>query len=86
MPAFIERTAKLQRAVNDVVLSKSFDNGMVCASEQAVILDEPIYEAAMAEFARLHALPLQSPEEKTALERLMFGAERRTAPRAPAPS
>ncbi len=74
VPAFIERTAKLQRSVNDVVLSKAFDNGMVCASEQAVILDEPIYEDAMAEFARLHAHRC-SPEEKTALELFLFGAE-----------
>ena len=74
MPAFIERTAKLRRAVNDVVLSKSFDNGMVCASEQAVILDEPIYDAAMAEFAALHAYRC-NPTEKAALERFIFGAE-----------
>ena len=40
VPAYIETTAKLQRAVNDIVLSKAFDNGMVCASEQAVILDD----------------------------------------------
>jgi acetaldehyde dehydrogenase/alcohol dehydrogenase len=74
VPAFIERTAKIRRAVNDIVASKSFDNGMVCASEQAVILDEPIYEAAMAEFATLHAHRC-NPEEKAALERLLFGAE-----------
>ena len=74
VPAFIERTAKLKRAVNDIVASKSFDNGMVCASEQAVILDEPIYEAAMAEFATLHAYRCE-PHEKAALERLLFGAE-----------
>jgi len=74
VPAFIERTAKLKRAVNDVVASKSFDNGMICASEQAVILDEPIYEAAMAEFATLHAYRC-NPTEKAALERLIFGAE-----------
>ena len=48
VPAFIERTAKVGRAVNDVVLSKSFEMGMVCASEQAVILDEPIAEEALA--------------------------------------
>ncbi|MEP6562512.1 MAG: aldehyde dehydrogenase family protein, partial [Nakamurella sp.] len=74
VPAFIERTAKLKRAVNDVVASKSFDNGMVCASEQAVILDEPIYESAMAEFGRLHAHRC-TPAEKAALERLLFGVE-----------
>ena len=74
VPAFIERTAKLKRAVNDVVASKAFDNGMICASEQAVILDEPIYEAAMAEFARLHAHRCTA-DEKAALERLLFGVE-----------
>src|SRR5664279_5394094 len=74
VPAFIERTAKLKRAVNDVAASKAFDNGMVCASEQAVILDEPIYEAAMAEFATLHAYRC-NPTEKAALERLLFGVQ-----------
>src|SRR5690606_18538268 len=55
VPAYIERTAKLKRAVNDVVLSKAFDNGMVCASEQAVILDTDIYDQALSEFDQLHA-------------------------------
>ena len=76
VPAYIERTAKLQRAVNDVVLSKAFDNGMVCASEQAVILDEPIYDAAMAEFAKLHAYRATA-EEKALLEQFMFGVAAR---------
>lgn len=74
VPAFIERSAKLGRAVNDVVLSKSFDNGMVCASEQAVILDTPIYEEAMTEFARLHAYRCNE-REKAALEDLIFGVQ-----------
>ena len=76
VPAFIERSAKLKRAVNDVVLSKSFDNGMVCASEQAVILDEPIYDEAMAEFAKLHAY-LATPAEKALLEEFIFGVQAR---------
>jgi acetaldehyde dehydrogenase/alcohol dehydrogenase len=74
VPAYIERTAKLKRAVNDVVLSKAFDNGMVCASEQAVILDTEIYDDAMVEFARLHAYRC-TPAEKAQLERLIFGVE-----------
>ncbi len=44
VPCFIEKTANLKRAVNDVVLSKSFDNGMICASEQAVIIEAPVYK------------------------------------------
>ncbi|NLE70952.1 MAG: bifunctional acetaldehyde-CoA/alcohol dehydrogenase [Actinomycetales bacterium] len=74
VPAYIERTARLARAVNDVVMSKAFDNGMICASEQAAILDDAIYDAAMAEFARLHAYRC-SPEEKAKLERLIFGVD-----------
>ena len=44
VPCFIEKTAVLKRAVNDLVLSKSFDNGMICASEQAAIIEAPIYK------------------------------------------
>lgn len=72
VPAFIERTAKVGRAVNDIVLSKSFDMGMVCASEQAVILDQPIAAEALAEFERLHAYRA-TPDEKRLLEEFIFG-------------
>ncbi|GAA5037367.1 bifunctional acetaldehyde-CoA/alcohol dehydrogenase [Microbacterium fluvii] len=72
VPAFIERTAKVGRAVNDIVLSKSFDNGMVCASEQAVILDAPIADEALAEFERLHAYRVNA-DEKRMLEEFIFG-------------
>lgn len=43
VPCFIEKTANLKRAVNDLVLSKSFDNGMICASEQAAVIEAPVY-------------------------------------------
>jgi len=74
VPAYVHKSAKLRRAVNDLVLSKSFDNGMICASEQAVILDDEIYDAALAEFRTLHA-HLASAEEKTKLERFLFPAD-----------
>ncbi|WP_413451147.1 bifunctional acetaldehyde-CoA/alcohol dehydrogenase [Georgenia sp. 1P01AC] len=74
VPAWIEASAKLPRAVNDVVLSKAFDNGMVCASEQAVIIDDAVYDDALAEFARLHAYRV-TPAEKALLERFIFGEE-----------
>lgn len=73
VPAYLHRSAKLARAVHDVVLSKSFDNGMVCASEQAAIIDAEIYPAALAEFARLHAYRA-SAQDKAKLEELIFGA------------
>ncbi|MFC4102260.1 bifunctional acetaldehyde-CoA/alcohol dehydrogenase [Paenibacillus xanthanilyticus] len=44
VPCFIEQTADLKQAVTDLILSKTFDNGMICASEQAVIIEEPIYD------------------------------------------
>ena len=49
VPCYIDKTAKLKTSVNDLVLSKSFDNGMICASEQSVIVDREIHE----EFERL---------------------------------
>lgn len=73
VPAYVHKSAKLRRAVNDLVLSKAFDNGMICASEQAVILDTGIYDAALAEFRTLHA-HLATAEEKSKLETFLFHA------------
>jgi Alcohol dehydrogenase, class IV len=47
VPCFIEKSANLKRAVNDLVLSKSFDHGMICASEQAAIIEAPVYESVI---------------------------------------
>ncbi|MCR8645677.1 bifunctional acetaldehyde-CoA/alcohol dehydrogenase [Paenibacillus sp. N1-5-1-14] len=44
VPCFIEKTADLQQATTDLILSKTFDNGMICASEQAVIIEKPVYD------------------------------------------
>ncbi len=52
VPSYIEKTAKIKRAVNDVIVSKTFDNGMICASEQAVIVDNEIYSEVRFEFER----------------------------------
>lgn len=49
VPCYIEKTARLERACTDLMLSKTFDNGMICASEQAVIVDEEIAD----EFERI---------------------------------
>ena len=50
VPAYIERTANIKRAVNDLLVSKTFDSGMICASEQAVIVDKEIYDEVKKEF------------------------------------
>ncbi|MEU9126877.1 bifunctional acetaldehyde-CoA/alcohol dehydrogenase [Kitasatospora sp. NPDC048540] len=73
VPAYVEKSADLKRAVNDIVLSKTFDNGMICASEQAVILDAEIRDTTLAEFRTLKAHHA-SAEEKVLLERYLFGA------------
>jgi acetaldehyde dehydrogenase (acetylating) len=49
-PAFIERTADVKKAVRDVVTGKTFDNGVLCSSENSVVVDEPIAEAVKGEF------------------------------------
>ena len=52
VPCYIEKTADVERACTDLILSKTFDNGMICASEQAVIVDKEIskqFEKVMKE-------------------------------------
>ena len=51
-PAIIDESADILMAVNSIIHSKTFDNGMICASEQSVIVDAKIYDAVKAEFKR----------------------------------
>ena len=50
-PAIIDESADIVLAVNSIIHSKTFDNGMICASEQSVIVDKKIYDKVKAEFA-----------------------------------
>ena len=71
VPCYIDKTAKLKTSVNDLILSKAFDNGMICASEQAVLVDKDIYQ----EFEKLmkeSGCYFVSPEEKQKLQDSMF--------------
>lgn len=75
VPCYIDKTAKLKTAVTDLVLSKSFDNGMICASEQAVIVDKEIskeFEKLMKE-ADCYFLNKTETEK---LEKSMFEEEK----------
>ena len=72
VPAYIETTANLRQAVNDVVMSKTFDNGMICASEQAVIIDKEIYDDAKTLFEK-YKVHYCNKKEKELLEKYMFG-------------
>ncbi len=51
-PAIIDKSADILVAVNSIIHSKTFDNGMICASEQSVIAHKDVYDAVKAEFAR----------------------------------
>lgn len=71
VPCYIHKDAKLKTSVNDLVMSKSFDNGMICASEQAVIVDREINE----EFIKLMkeaGCYFVKEEEKELLQNYMF--------------
>ena len=52
-PAYLEKTADLSTAVVDIILSKTFDNGTICASEQTVVIDDEIYDVVLKKFAEL---------------------------------
>ena len=78
VPCYIEKSAKLKTSVNDLVMSKSFDNGMICASEQAVIVDEDIafdFEVLMKEVGCYFV----SQEEKEKLQQVMFDRDKNNA-------
>jgi acetaldehyde dehydrogenase/alcohol dehydrogenase len=54
-PVYLEKTADLDMAVVDILTSKTFDNGTICASEQTVVIDDEIYDAVLKKFADLDA-------------------------------
>ncbi|MCG4436959.1 bifunctional acetaldehyde-CoA/alcohol dehydrogenase [Erysipelothrix rhusiopathiae] len=72
VPAYIEKSADVAQAVNDIALSKSFDNGMICASEQAVIIDEDVYDEAIEKFKK-YGMHFLSAVDKKKVEKFMFG-------------
>ena len=72
VPSYMEKTCNIKQAVHDIVLSKAFDNGMICASEQAVIIDAEIYDEAIKEF-KSYGVYFLNKEEKKKVEQLLFG-------------
>ena len=61
-PAIIDETAHIKMAVSSILLSKSFDNGVICASEQSVLVMEEIYDEVRKEFAERGAYILKAKE------------------------
>ena len=64
VPVFIERSADVEQAVKDIITSKTFDNGMICASEQAILVDEPIKNEVISELKKQGAYFLSKEEAK----------------------
>ncbi|MCL2336706.1 MAG: bifunctional acetaldehyde-CoA/alcohol dehydrogenase [Firmicutes bacterium] len=62
VPCFIEKTADIKQSVTDLILSKSFDNGMICASEQAAIIEAPIYNEVV-EYMKLNKCYFATKDE-----------------------
>ncbi|MDE5832744.1 MAG: bifunctional acetaldehyde-CoA/alcohol dehydrogenase [Desulfovibrio sp.] len=70
-PVVIDNTADVKMAVNSILLSKTFDNGMICASEQTVIAEDGVADAVKAEFENRGAKFLNE-EQAEALAKVMF--------------
>lgn len=67
VPTYIEKTAHIKRAVNDIIGSKTFDNGMICASEQVMVVDKEVYTDDVKEF-KLHQTYFVNKNELQQLE------------------
>lgn len=78
VPAYIAADAKVKRAVNDIIVSKTFDNGMICASEQAGIVDAAIYDEVKAEFEAHQCVIISKKADIAKLEKVVLN-EARTA-------
>ena len=64
-PAYIEKSANIERSVYDIVLSKTFDNGMICASENSVVVDDEIYDQVKEEFQKWNCYFVKPNELQT---------------------
>jgi acetaldehyde dehydrogenase (acetylating) len=74
-PAFIERSANVKKAVHDIVTGKTFDNGVLCSTENAAVVDEPIAEEVKREFQAQGAY-FMNAAETDAVARALVSAQR----------
>ncbi len=70
-PAFIERSANIKQAVSDIITSKTFDNGVICASEQSIIVEKCIYEEVHRELLA-QGVYFMNDDESTRLATLLL--------------
>src|SRR5215472_1487440 len=78
-PSYIERTADIPKAVRDVVVGKTFDNGVLCSSPNSVVVDAPILQEVKREFVALGGYFL-SPDEANRLAKVLLGPNRLPIP------
>ena len=74
-PAFIERSADVTKAVRDILTGKTFDNGLLCSSENSVVADAPVAEAVKAEFLKQGGYFL-SAAEAAAVAKVLVSPQR----------
>ncbi len=74
-PAYIERTANIGKAVGDIITGKTFDNGVLCSSENSVVVDEAIAEEVKREFQAQGGY-FMSPAETDAVARMLVTPQR----------
>ena len=79
VPVFVERSADVPKAVQDILTSKTFDNGTICASEQAIIVDAPI-ETAVREQFKLQGAYFLSQSEADQLAKIVATPQRSLNP------
>lgn len=75
VPCYMEKSADIPRAVTDIVISKTFDNGMICASEQALIVDEEIAGQVTSYLKEMKCYFL-TPDEIKQLEKVAVNPEK----------
>eukprot|EP00727_Mastigamoeba_balamuthi_P006801 m51a1_g2741 putative Aldehyde-alcohol dehydrogenase (904) ;mRNA; r:910823-914015 len=70
-PALIDETADIKMAVASIIMSKTFDNGMICASEQTVVVHEKVYDEVKREF-QARGCHFVTPSEKAELDKIIL--------------
>lgn len=73
-PVIIDETADIKMAVSSVLMSKTFDNGVICASEQSIIISDEVYKTAVDEFV-IRGAHLLTGKEKAQLQKILVGKD-----------
>ena len=79
VPAIIDETADIKMAVSSVLMSKTFDNGMICASEQSIIVHKDVYDAVKEELEYRGAYILNKKEKEKVAQTIIQGGKLNSA-------